>query len=443
MDTIVKAAAARRQALAAQLGDGIAVLTAAPPAPRSRDTFYAPYRQDSYFYYLTACEEPQSALILTAAAGKLQDEYFLCRPYDPHEHRWDGERLTPTSAKRRFGFGNTAALTRLPTLLAELAQPYETLFYLPAHEDQTLEAILKRLLRARRAGNRQAMRFPTRLVDISSLLDDMRVIKDEDEIELMRQACRLTADGVMAAMRVAPSARRECEIEAELIATYRRGGGAHAFAPIVASGKNACILHYTRNNARVQRSKGLLIDSGCELNGYAGDITRAFPANGRWQGGFAAVYEVVLAAQLAALRAAKPGATLAALEKAALRQLVDGLRDLKLCRGSRDAIIDKKSYRRFYMHGIGHWLGLDVHDVGAVQQPGDARSARSRRLQPGMVLTVEPGLYIGADNDILPALRNIGVRIEDDILITRRGHEVLTAAAVKKPQEISAWMGAG
>ena len=431
MDAIV-AAARRRQALAKKIGDGVVALTAAPPAVRSRDTHHHPYRQDSYLYYLSGCAEPSTALLLAIAGGKIVREVFLCRPPDAVAARWEGAHLTPTRARRALGIGETAEIAQLRPLLADLAAGRDTLHYLPG-QDAALDSIVFSALRARRSGNRTPQKFPAKFADIAEVLDEMRLIKDAYELAQLRRACQITADGVKAAMRAARTARSEGEVEAALLATYRRAGAHPAFPPIVASGRNACVLHYTANSARLRGT--LLVDSGCEINGYAGDITRAFPRSGVWEGAYAEVYALVLSAQRAAIRAAKPGATLHTMQAAATRRLATGLRDLKLCRGSVAAILAKQTYRRFYMHGIGHFLGLDVHDAGNAYD----KDGKPRKLRAGMVLTVEPGLYLSA-GEVPPAFAGIGIRIEDDLLITKSGNEVLTADAPKTPATIRAWM---
>ena len=436
MDSIlISAAVRRRQALAKKIGSGIVILTAPPEAKRSRDTYYTPYRQNSYLYYFSGCSEPHTALLLGIENKKITQEFFFCRPPDTLTARWEGKRLTPQSAKRQLAINDCADIGRLPQQLTELAARHTHLFYLPGN-DVALDSRLSRLADTSR--NQRGKRFPPHITDLSAIADEMRLIKDAEEIRRLRRAAAISSAGVMAAMRAAMTAQHEYEIEAEIIRTYRRHNVQHAFAPIVAGGRNACILHYTANNARLQKGKAVLVDSGCEYSGYAGDITRTFPADGVWRGGLSEVYAVVLAAQHSAIAAAIPGNTLRQVEQAAIRQLAAGLTALKLCRGSRADIIRRQLYRRFYMHSIGHFLGLDVHDVGAVTEADGS----PRRLRPGMVLTIEPGLYIPAGKDIpsaSPTLGGIGVRIEDDILITASGNECLTTAP-KTPADIQAWM---
>lgn len=437
-ESAVAAAARRRQKLAEKIGDGIALLTAAPVAVFSRDTLYS-YRQCSYFEYLTACAEPKTALLLEVRGGRVAAERFFCPAPDADAVRWTGPRLTPRAVRRELGMAG-AAMDGLPAALGERAAAYDILYYAPG-ASAAVDALVARLAGERRAGNRVSRRFPALFGDVTHVLDEMRLVKDEAEVALMRVAGRVTAEGVMAAMRAAPAACAaggggEAAVEAAVGAVFCARGGRHAFAPIVAGGANACVLHYTKNDAPLRRGKGVLVDAGCELGGYAGDVSRCFPADGVWRGGFADVYAVVLAAQARAIAAVKPGGSFAVMTRAAVQVLAEGLRDLKLCAESVEEIVAKRLYRRFFMHGVGHWLGKDVHDVGAVKTAG----GKPRRFVPGMVVTVEPGLYVPVAADVPPALRGVGVRIEDDVLVGTRGGEVLTAAAVKAPDEVRDWM---
>lgn len=421
MDTVL-AARRRRRALAKKIGDGIIVLAAAAPAPRSRDTFYAPYRHSSHFFYLTGCREPHTALLMAVESGRIAQEHFFCRPPDAAAARWEGAHLTPARARRQLDIADCFALGKLPAHLVAAAARHDTVFCLPG-SDAALDCQISALMQQRPARS-GSVRLAS-CADVSVFLDEMRLIKDRSEIARLRAAARLTVRAMAAARQAARTARREQEVEAALIATYRAHGAQHAFAPIVASGRNACILHYTRNSAPLQKGKPLLIDTGGELDGYAADISRTFAPDGAPSGAFADLHAIVLAAQQRAIAAARPGATWQTLEDAAARELAAGLRRLKLCRASVDGILKKQLHKRFYPHRIGHFLGLDVHDVGS---SSDAHG-KPRRLRPGMVLTVEPGLYIPPAADIPRAFAGLGVRIEDDILITARGCENLTAAA--------------
>jgi Xaa-Pro aminopeptidase len=277
---------------------------------------------------------------------------------------------------------------------------------------------------------------PSAVEDVRTLLDDMRVIKDEHELEIMRRAAHISTDAHKRAMRAAAPGRSEYEIEAELVHEFRRRGAqAPAYTPIVAGGANACVLHYVQNDAALKNGDLLLIDAGCELDGYASDVTRTFPVNGKYTAAQRDVYEMVLAAQTAAIGEVRVGALWNAPHDAAVRVLAQGLIDLELCDGSVDKVIENGDYKRFYMHRTGHWLGLDVHDAGEYKKAGQWRA-----LQPGMVLTVEPGCYIRPGPGVPSALENIGIRIEDDVLVTADGNEILTSGAPSGVEEIEALM---
>jgi Xaa-Pro aminopeptidase len=277
---------------------------------------------------------------------------------------------------------------------------------------------------------------PERLHEVRMLLDDMRLLKDEHELGVMRRTAHVAAAAHRRAMQSARPGRMEYEIEAELLHEFRRNGAQFpAYSPIVASGANCCILHYVANDARVADGDLLLIDAGCEIDGYASDITRTFPVNGRFTGAQRSVYDLVLAAQRAAVGKVRAGAAWNEPHDAAVRVLAQGMLDLKLISGSLEEALEKETYKRFYMHRTGHWLGLDVHDAGEYK-----RSGRWRTLAPGMALTVEPGLYIRGADDVPEALRDIGVRIEDDVVVTQKGCEVITAEAPKLPEDIEALM---
>jgi Xaa-Pro aminopeptidase len=291
-------------------------------------------------------------------------------------------------------------------------------------------------LNAVRARTRAGVAAPERIQDVRAALDEMRLLKEPGEVALMRRSARIAAAAHRRAMRATRPGRHEYEIEAELCYEFRRGGAQFpAYWPIVAGGANACILHYVSNDAPLSDGELLLIDAGCELDGYASDITRTFPVNGRFSAAQREVYDVVLAAQLAAIAAVRPGNPWNAPHDAALRVLARGMLDLGLLRGSLDEVLEKETYKRFYMHRTGHWLGLDVHDAGEYKRDGQWRS-----LQPGMALTVEPGLYIRGADDVPQRLRDIGVRIEDDVVVTPGGCEVLTGEAPKAPADVEALM---
>jgi Xaa-Pro aminopeptidase len=427
--------AARRARLAAQMGEGVALVATAPERVRNRDSHY-PYRFDSYFYYLTGFVEPDAVLVVVA--GKTPRSILFCRNKDAEREVWDGFRYGPEAAREVFGLDEAHPVASLDEALPKLLENQPALHY-PVGADADWDARVMRWLNAVRARSRAGVTAPARLQDVRVLLDDMRLLKDAHEVGVMRRAARIAAAAHRRAMQAAQPGRMEYEIEAELLHEFRRNGAQFpAYSPIVASGANACVLHYVANDARLGKGELLLIDAGCELDGYASDITRTFPVDGRFSGAQRSVYELVLAAQAAALSAVRAGAAWNEPHDAAVRVLAQGMLDLKLLAGSLDEVLEKETYKRFYMHRTGHWLGLDVHDAGEYKRAGDWR-----KLEPGMALTVEPGLYIRAADDVPEALRGIGVRIEDDVVVTDGGCEVITAEAPKRVDDIEALMRDG
>jgi Xaa-Pro aminopeptidase len=415
--------AGRRNRLINQMQRGIAVIPTAPEVFRNGDAHY-PYRFDSYFHYLTGFDEPEAVLVLIA--GSAPQSILFCRAKDTEREIWDGFRHGPAGAKEKFDFDAAFPIAQLDDTLTTLMGNQPALFHpLGAHapwDDRILA------LRARvQAQVRNGIAAPNEIHDIRMLLDEMRLIKDSDELATMRRAATISAAAHIRAMRATRPGKMEYEIEAELLHEFRKNGAqAPAYTSIVAGGANACVLHYINNNAQLQGGELLLIDAACEIDGYAADITRTFPINGRFNGAQKDIYELVLSAQTAAIAAARPGLHWNEPHDAAVRVLVQGFVDLKLCHGSVDAVLESSSYKRFYMHRTGHWLGMDVHDVGAYKLDNNWRS-----LQPGMALTIEPGCYIRPADDIPQAFWNIGVRIEDDVTITAQGCEVLTEAVPK------------
>jgi Xaa-Pro aminopeptidase len=422
----------RRAALAARMGGGVALLANAPERTRNRDTHY-PYRFDSYFYYLTGFREPEAVLAIVAA--DTPRSILFCREKDPERELWEGERFGPEAAREAFGFEEAHPIGKLDAVVPELIADCGTL-HCHLGGDAEWDARVLGWLNAVRGRARSGVAAPAALRDVHAELDEMRLIKDAEEIALMRRAAAISARAHRRAMRAARPGRSEHEIEAELLYEFRRSGAqAPAYPPIVASGENACVLHYTRNDAMLRDGDLLLVDAGCELDGYASDLTRTFPVNGRFSAPQREIYDLVLAAQAAALAEVKPGNPWDAPHRAALGVLAQGLIDLKLLAGTRDEVIESEAYRRFYMHRTGHWLGLDVHDAGDYKRDG-----RWRALEPGMALTVEPGCYVRPQADVPERFAGIGVRIEDDVLVTEDGHEVLTREAPKDPREIEEWM---
>jgi Xaa-Pro aminopeptidase len=423
----------RRRRLARAMGEGIAIVPTAPERLRNRDTHF-PYRFDSYFYYLTGFVEPESALVLTAEGRSI----LFCRERNQEREIWDGFRYGPEAARERFAFDEAYPIAALDEKMRELLENQPALHY-PAGADAEWDARAMRWLNAVRAKSRAGITAPERLHDVRSLIDNMRLFKDAQEVALMRRAARIAASAHRRAMVATRPGRNEYEIEAELLYEFRRNGAQFpAYSPIVAGGANACVLHYVFNSAALRDGELLLIDAGCELDGYASDITRTFPVNGRFSAAQREVYDIVLAAQAAAMDKVRPGKAWIEPHDAAVRVLAQGLLDLGLLAGALDEVLEKETYKRFYMHRTGHWLGLDVHDAGEYR-----RGAEWRALEPGMSLTVEPGLYIRADDDVPERLRNIGIRIEDDVVVTREGCEVLTAEAPKGVDDIEALMRDG
>jgi len=422
----------RRERLARAIGEGVALVPTAPERPRNRDSHY-PYRFDSYFYYLTGFTEPEATLVVVG--GQAPRTLLFCRERNEEREIWDGFRHGPDAARERFGFDEAHPAAVLDEILPRLLENQPALHY-PIGADAEWDARVIRCLNAVRARTRAGVAAPERVQDVRAVLDDMRLLKDAHEASLMRRAGAIAAAAHRRAMQSVRPGRNEYEIEAELLYEFRRNGAQFpAYSPIVAGGPNACVLHYVANNMPLRDGDLLLIDAGCELDGYASDITRTFPVNGRFSGAQREVYDLVLASQRAAMDKVRPGTAWNEPHDAAVRVLAQGLLDLKLLPGSLDIVLEKELYKRFYMHRTGHWLGLDVHDAGEYKREG-----KWRPLVPGMVLTVEPGLYIRAAPDVPERLRDIGVRIEDDVLVREGGCEVLSAEAPKRIDDIEALM---
>ena len=411
--------AARRQALLERLGDGVAIIPTAPEKLRNRDTHHR-YRFDSYFWYLSGFPEPEAVIVLVGGAAP--KSLLFCREKNEEREVWDGYRYGPPAAREAFGFDEAYPIAefdqRLPDLLADRPSVWHALGLDPAWDQRLVTA-----LNTVRAMGRAGRRAPATLVDLRSALDAMRLVKDAHEIDVMRRAAAITSAGHLRAMRACRPGMAEYELEAEVAYEFRRrGADGHSFSPIVAGGHHACVLHYIENDKLLPEHGLVLIDAGCELEGYAADMTRAFPVSGRFSPPQKAVYEVVLAAQQAAIDAVRPGAPFNAYHDAALRTLVAGLVDLGALAGSLDGLIESEAYKPYYMHRAGHWLGIDVHDAGDYKTCDDWTT-----LAPGMTLTVEPGLYIRPGSAAPAHLHGIGIRIEDDVLVTATGNEVYTS----------------
>jgi Xaa-Pro aminopeptidase len=426
--------AERRKRLQSKMQRGIAIIPTALEVVRNSDTHYD-YRPDSHFYYLTGFAEPEAVVIITT--GEKPQSILFCREKNLDREIWDGQRYGPEVACEKFGFDAAYSIAQLDEKMIELMGNQPTLFY-PLGANAAWDARVLKLREAVQAKARSGIRAPNQISDVRELLSEMRLIKDVHELNIMRRAAKISCDAHRRAMKFTRPHQFEYEVEAEFLHEFCRNGARHpAYTSIVAGGANACTLHYVGNNARLNEGDLLLIDAGCELDGYASDITRTFPVNGIFSAAQRDVYEVVLAAQTAAIAAAQPRQLWNAPHEAALRVLAQGFIDLKLCHGTVDAVLENESYKKFYMHRTGHWLGMDVHDVGNYKMENQWRA-----LQPGMVLTVEPGCYIRPADDVPSALWNIGIRIEDDVLITENGNEILTQDAPKTVCEIEELMRA-
>jgi len=453
--------AERRARLAAQLGKhGVAIIPTATEKPRNRDNDYL-FRFDSYFHYLTGFTEPNAWLVLRGDGHST----LFCNPKDVEREIWDGIRLGPDAAPEALGVQAAYPVTELGTKLPELLENQATVWY-PFAVHPGLETRVDEWLQAVRRKVRQGASCPDTQRDVCALLDDMRMIKDTHEQDLMRRAAHISAGAHIRAMQVcaqrlrAGQEVREYHLDAELLHEFRQHGSQYpAYGSIVAAGANACVLHYRADNAPIEAGELVLIDAGCELDGYASDITRTFPANGTFSGPQRALYEVVLNAQEAAVAATRAGARFVDGHEAAVRVLSQGLLDLGLLgsdkAGTLEDVIERRLYSRFYMHRTGHWLGMDVHDCGSYVEPteqhqvsertdpvtGATQKVRpSRILQPGMVLTIEPGLYVRPAPDVPEAYWNLGIRIEDDALVTPKGCELITRGVPVAPDEIERLM---
>ena len=421
---------ARRARLAQAMQGGVAILPTAPERIRNRDTHY-PYRFDSHFYYLTGFPEPEAVLVIVA--GPQSRSLLFCREKNEERETWDGFRFGPQGARERFGFDEAWPISELDAKVATLLGDQPALYY-PVGADAAWDARAMGWLNAVRANARAGVSAPERVQDVRALVDEMRLVKDAHELDVMRRAAAISAVAHQRAMKASRAGRFEYELEAELLHEFRRSGAEFpAYWPIVAGGANACVLHYVSNDAMLRDGDLVLIDAGCELAGYASDITRCFPVGARFSAAQREVYELVLAAQAAAIAKVRAGNGWNEPHDAAVRVLAQGMLDLKLLSGTLDDVLEKETYKRFYMHRTGHWLGLDVHDAGDYKRAG-----KWRTLAPGMVLTVEPGLYIRAAGDVPERLRGIGVRIEDDVLVTESGCEVITSATPKSIADIEA-----
>ena len=443
----------RRNQLAEQIfaktGGGVAIISTAAELTRNRDSEF-PYRHDSDFYYLTGFEEPGATLVMKVGKSGNHFEvqsHLFCRPKDPEREIWDGIRLGPDAASETLGIeyahSNQELDQKLNDLLADQSALYVRLAD-SAESDRRLRHWMKQV----RAQARSGVNPPSQLHDIDAMIHEMRLFKNAHEIDIMRRAAAISARAHIRAMQACKPGMREYQLEAELLHEFRNSGAQSvAYNSIVAGGANSCILHYRAGSTELRSGELCLIDAGCELDSYASDITRTFPVNGKFSGPQRALYDITLAAQEAAIAMTKPGNTFMQPHEAALQVLTQGLLDEKLLKltelGSLENAIETGAYRRFYMHRTSHWLGMDVHDVGSYRESALESSGADkpwRILKSGMVITIEPGLYIRPADDIDEKFWNIGIRIEDDAVLNDAGCELISRGVPVKADEIEAIM---
>ena len=425
----------RRERLMTEAGaQSMILLNASTERLRNGDAHF-PFRQDSDFLYLTGFDEPDCVLALLPGRASGEQLLFL-RPNNPEREQWDGPRLGLDGAREQLGMDDAFPIEDLDDILPGLMEGVDRVYCLVGKDAAFDQRVIgwRNRLREKNKGQRGG---PVELIALEHLLHEQRLIKTRDEIKAMQKAARISAGAMRRAMTSTRPGMTEAEVQAELMHEYLRHACPPAYNPIVAGGRNALVLHYIRNDQPLPDDGLLLIDAGCEYQGYAADISRTFPVNGRFSAAQKACYEVVLAAQKAAIEQVRAGVPYQDYHDTAVRVLTEGMVDLGLLSGDVDGLIESQKYRRFYMHKTGHWLGLDVHDVGDYRIDG-----QWRLLEHNMVVTVEPGLYIGFDEDIPEALRGIGIRIEDDIRVGRDGPENLTAAVPREVDDIEALMSA-
>ncbi len=451
----------RRARLAKQIGrKGIALIPAGAERQRNRDNGYL-YRQDSYFYYLTGFTEPNAFLVITGEGTST----LFCQPKDSEREIWDGFRLGPKAAPKALGLDGALSIAKLDAQLPAMLDGRDAVWY-PFATHTALETRVDGWLGQLRARVRFGALCPQQQRDLCGVLDEMRLVKDTHELAIMRRAAQISAAGHIRAMQLsskmlrAGQELREYHLDAELLHEFRRHGSQYpAYESIVAAGANACVLHYRADAGLVRSGELVLIDAACELDGYASDITRTFPANGKFSAAQRALYELVLASQEAAAAATKPGARFTDPHDAAVQVLSQGMLDLGLLNknkvGNLHDVIEKRAYFQFYMHRTGHWIGMDVHDCGAYIEPAEIGKTSQRKdplsgetiidrpariLQPGMVLTLEPGIYVRPAAGVPARFHNIGIRIEDDAIVTKKGCQLISRDVPVKADEIEALM---
>ena len=427
--------ALRRSALAEHMGENaIAILPSSKLLTRNNDAEY-PFRQDSDFYYLTGFNEPEAVLALIP--GREHGEAVLfCRERDPAKEMWDGKILGPDGAIQKLGVDDAFPVTDIDEILPGLVEGRDKVFYALGRDPQ-FDARIMEWVNVIRSKVRSGAHPPGEFVALEYPLHELRLFKSKAEQKLMQRAGEISAQAHINAMKASKPGLYEYSLEAELLYHFvREGARFPAYSTIVGAGDNACILHYIENNEKLKDGDLVLIDAGCELDCYASDITRTFPVNGKFTEAQAEIYQIVLDAQIAAIEATKPGNHWNHPHEAAVDVIVDGLIELGVLKGTREEVLETESYKQFYMHRTGHWLGLDVHDVGEYKTGGEWRV-----LEPGMALTVEPGIYIArGSKGVAKKYQGIGVRIEDDVVVTKSGNKVMTEGVPKSISEIETLM---
>ncbi|HST51768.1 MAG TPA: Xaa-Pro aminopeptidase [Pyrinomonadaceae bacterium] len=414
--------------------NSVAILPAAREATRSNDTEYR-FRQDSDFYYLTGFNEPEAVAVV--APSRSERFTLFVRPRDREKETWTGRRAGVEGAKERFGADAAFPVEEFNAKLAEILDGASSLYYRLGNGNPELDQTIIRSIAQMRSLGRRGVRAPQAIVDPGALIHEMRLFKTEEEIALMQRAADIASDAHREAMRAARPGMKECEIEALIEYTFRKGGAsAPAYNSIVGGGANATILHYVNNDAELKDGDLLLIDAGAEFEGFASDITRTFPVSGRFTRAQRDIYDLVLECQQRCIEMTAPGVTMDEMHRRSVEILTEGMVRLGLLKGDVEKLIEEEGYKRFYMHRLGHYLGMDVHDVGLYQRDGEPRP-----VEAGIVMTVEPGIYVAEDSEDVPdEYRGIGVRIEDDVLVTASGYRVLTDKAPKQVEEIESLM---
>jgi len=424
----------RRQFLSMVGRGGVAILPAAPERPRNKDTLY-PYRQDSDFYYVTGFDEPEAVAVF--APGRAEGEFLMfCRDRDPLREQWDGPRAGQEGVMAHYGADAAFPIADIDEILPGILEPSERVYYSVGTHPEFDQRVLGWLGLLRARG--QSAHVPDELVTLDHLLHELRLLKSRREVAALRRAGKIAVEAHQRAMAAVKPGIYEYQLDAELNYVFRKHNTVSSYPPIVAAGNNACVLHYIANDQRIEDGDLVLIDAGCEYDMYASDITRTFPANGRFSGPQRDIYTIVAEAQAAAIDKVRPGNHWNDPHDAAVKTITRGLRDIGILKGRLPSLIKAEAYRPYFMHRTGHWLGMDVHDVGDYKVDD-----HWRLLEPGMVMTIEPGLYLSpGQRRLAKKWQGIGVRIEDDVLVTRDGPDVLTAGLPTTADEVETFMAA-